>query len=224
MKKYKKILLRALAVSLLLVGIALIFNEQIKTFVIREIATSQLKKKPQSISKKMRKKGNFDFKSVKAADLSTLSKAAQTQGGMIGKIAIPQIGMRLPIFYGINNENLLRGAGTMKPAEKMGTGNYALAGHHMSNPDILFSPLAKAKVGMEILLTDGKKVYRYRIVERRVIDKYQVNWIDDVPKQQLVTLVTCLTATTGETNRIMVQGKLEQVQPATKDNLKEFES
>lgn len=76
---------------------------------------------------------------------------------MIGKIAVPAVGLKLPIFEGINDNNLLRGAGTMKENEKMGEGNYALAGHHMNNPDILFSPLAKAQVGELVYLTDGKK-------------------------------------------------------------------
>lgn len=49
---------------------------------------------------------------------------------------------------------------------EMGKGNYALAGHNMSNlgPKVLFSPLYyRAKVGQKIYLTDMKNVYTYKI-------------------------------------------------------------
>ncbi|KRL05701.1 class A sortase [Liquorilactobacillus oeni] len=222
MKKYKKVFQKVLIVLLLAIGLALVFNEQLKVLIIKTLTTSELQKKPKTVNKEIRKHGNFNFKSVKAADVQTLGKAIKNDSGSIGKISIPKVGLYLPIFYGIDNENLLRGAGTMKPAEKMGEGNYALAGHHMSNSTILFSPLAKVKTGMSIYLTDGAKVYRYRVVQKRTVDKYQINWINDVPQKKLVTLVTCLTATAGETNRILVQGELEQVQGVTKDTLRYF--
>ena len=51
----------------------------------------------------------------------------------------------------------------------------------MEDPNILFGPLSKAKIGKKIYLTDEKKVYVYKITKKAVVDETQVKWIDDVP-------------------------------------------
>ena len=117
----------------------------------------------------------------------------------------------------------MRGAGTMKADEKMGAeNNYAIAGHHMEDPNILFGPLSKAKIGKKIYLTDEKKVYVYKITKKTVVDETQVKWIDDIPGESLVTLVTCASGTEGEVNRIIIQGSLVSTETASKSNLKYF--
>ena len=50
---------------------------------------------------------------------------------VIGGIAIPEVEINLPIFKGLDNVNLFYGAGTMKPDQRMGEGNYSLASHHI---------------------------------------------------------------------------------------------
>ncbi|KRM97231.1 sortase [Liquorilactobacillus aquaticus DSM 21051] len=197
-----------LLILLLVIGLALVFNEQIKDKIIDNMTHTALKSKPQSLAKAQKKKTSFDFKKVKPVGASEVKEALTADKQTIGKLAIPAVKLKLPVFYGIRNENLLRGTGTMKKEEKMGQGNYALAGHHMSNPNILFSPLAKVKKGNMIYLTNGKRVYEYRVTDKRVVDAYQVQWIEDVPGEKLITLVTCLTAKTGENNRIIVRGEL----------------
>ncbi|GAY74866.1 sortase A [Sporolactobacillus inulinus] len=42
-----------------------------------------------------------------------------------------RLGIALPILKGTTSSNLLVGAATMRSDQKMGSGNYALAGHHM---------------------------------------------------------------------------------------------
>ncbi|KRL37969.1 class A sortase [Liquorilactobacillus uvarum] len=195
-------------VLLLAIGLILVFNEQIKDKVIDNMTQTVLRRKTQSVAKAKKEKSSFEFKKVKPASISAVKDAWKDDGQAIGKLAIPAVNLKLSIFYGLRNENLLRGTGTMKKDEKMGQGNYALAGHHMNDPQILFSPLAKVKKGDMVYLTDGKRVYEYRVTDRKVVNEYQVQWIQDVPGEKLVTLVTCLTAKTGENNRIIVRGKL----------------
>ena len=96
------------------------------------------------------------------------------------------------------------------------------AGHHMEDPNILFGPLSKTKIGKKIYLTDEKKVYVYKITKKTVVDETQVKWIDDVPGESLVTLVTCASGTEGEVNRIIIQGSLVSTETANKSNLKYF--
>nr|WP_305068795.1 hypothetical protein [Ligilactobacillus hayakitensis] len=65
MKKLLPILRWVLVVVLLVVGLALIFNEQIKSYVVHNMSQSAIS---QPVSKK-KSKGNFDFQSVKAVDI-----------------------------------------------------------------------------------------------------------------------------------------------------------
>ncbi|MUG33622.1 sortase, partial [Psychrobacter sanguinis] len=77
---------------------------------------------------------------------------------VIGGIAIPELGINLPIFKGLGNVELIYGAGTMKEDQVMGgDNNYSLASHHIfglvGSSEMLFSPLERAKDGMVIYLT-----------------------------------------------------------------------
>lgn len=219
--RIKKILVSILVVLLTIVGLALVFNEQIKTFIVNHISTTALEK---PIEKQKPKKGNFDYDKVKPIDTKDVAKAATSDAeGSIGKIAIPQVGIKLPIFYGLAQNNLMRGAGTMKPNEKMGEeGNYALAGHHMEDNSILFGPLENIKTGASIYVTDGKKVYTYKVTDKKVVNEDQVQWIDNVAGKKLITLVTCSSGEPGVKTRIIVRGELEQTQDATKKTLEVF--
>lgn len=219
----KRVLTYLLAGILLIVGLVMIFNQPITNFLVNRITQTSLQ---QPIQQKTKKQGEFNFKKVKSADTSAIVKASVTKQtvGSIGKIAIPAVNLKLPIFYGISNSNLLRGAGTLKAKQKMGSGNYALAGHHMNNPNILFSPLAKAKVGEMVYLTDGQKVYRYRLTTRKTISKYQVNVIDDQPNKKMVTLITCdpIPGVAKTPLRILLQGTLQAVENLNAENKEIF--
>ena len=117
---------------------------------------------------------------------------------------MPQSKVHLPIAKGISNEVLALTAGTMRPDQKMGEGNYPLAGHHMTSQTILFSPLYwKTRVGQKIYLTDAKRVYEYQVSVRKFIPATDVQVIAQT-KQKLVTLITC--DATGA-NRLMIRGK-----------------
>lgn len=202
-------LVRVLLVIGLLIGLALVFNEQIKLFVVDHLSERTMQTiDKKSVKKNEQSKGNFDFKSVKALDVQHVAKAATTANARnaIGKIAIPSVKMRLPILKGLSNENLSTGAGTMKADQTLGQGNYALAGHYMTNQGILFSPLKNVQLGNKLYLTDMSKVYTYTVTTKTTVNETQVQWINDVAGKRLVTLVTCASATEGETNRIIVQG------------------
>lgn len=152
---------------------------------------------------------NYNYNSVKSVSPKMVSQAFFTHGNVIGIISMPSVKLKLPIYQGLDNDNLVKGAGTMKPHEQMGTGNYALAGHHMEDPHILFSPLQHAKVGDIIYLTNrSKEVYVYRITIKKIISKYQVNYIKNIGKKKVITLITCASGKPGEAKRIMVRGIL----------------
>lgn len=193
----------ALFIFLLAISLALIFNEQIKNWLI---SSYQPRISRKSVQSNQKKKASYDFSKVKSLDFSTVANARWNTADIhvVGEILMPQSKVHLPIAKGISNEVLALTAGTMRPDQKMGEGNYPLAGHHMTSQTILFSPLYwKTRVGQKIYLTDAKRVYEYQVSVRKFIPATDVQVIAQT-KQKLVTLITC--DATGA-NRLMIRGK-----------------
>ena len=157
----------------------------------------------------------FDWDSVRPISPDTISQAKSDDLPVVGGIAIPELGVNLPIFKGVSNSNLTYGAGTMNENQEMGEGNYGLASHHVFSmagaSELLFSPLDRASKGQNIYLTDKGKVYVYEIDNIEEVTPYGSH-VMDAPKRgekPKVTLVTC-TDIYGE-NRRIVQGSLVEV-------------
>ena len=217
--KRKNLLINILAGFLILLSIALIFNAKIRDIFMvwntNKYQVSQVSK--EKLEENQDTEGNFDFDSVKAisseAVLSSQWDAQQLP--VIGGIAIPEVEINLPIFKGLDNVNLFYGAGTMKPNQKMGEGNYSLASHHIFTAEnasqMLFSPLVNAKEGMKIYLTDKEKVYIYVIREVKHVTPDRVDEIEDREGIKEITLVTCVDY--NATERIIVKGDFKEVKP-----------
>ena len=215
-KNRKNLFINILASFLILISLALIFNSQIRNiFMIwntNKYQVSQVSK--EKLEENERADGNFDFNSVKAIS-SEAVLAAQWDAQklpVIGGIAIPELELNLPIFKGLNNINLYYGAGTMKPDQVMGQGNYSLASHHVFSTknaeNMLFSPLDRAEKGMKIYLTDKDKVYSYEITEVKRVTPDRVDEIQDREGIDEITLVTCVDYDAAE--RIIVKGILSE--------------
>lgn len=216
-KKRRNLLTNILAVFLILLSLVLIFNSTIRNMFMvwntNKYQVSQVTK--EKIEENKETEGNFDFDSVKSIS-SEAVLAAQwdaQQLPVIGGIAIPEVEINLPIFKGLDNVNLFYGAGTMKPDQRMGEGNYSLASHHIFTAEnasqMLFSPLANAKEGMKIYLTDKDKVYTYEIREVKHVTPDRVDEIEDRDGIKEITLVTCVDS--DATERIIVKGDFKEV-------------
>ena len=215
--KRKNLLINILAGFLILLSLALIFNSKIRNIFMvwntNKYQVSQVSK--EKLEENNGAEGNVDFNSVKAisseAVLSSQWDAQQLP--VIGGIAVPEVEINLPIFKGLDNVNLFYGAGTMKPNQKMGEGNYSLASHHIFTAEnasqMLFSPLVNAKEGMKIYLTDKDKVYTYEIREVKHVTPDRVDEIDDREGINEITLVTCVDY--DATERIIVKGDLKEI-------------
>ncbi|HEM6241595.1 TPA: class A sortase [Streptococcus suis] len=220
-----------LTVVLILISLALIFNTSIRNFIIgwntnkyqiSNVTTEDIEKNKQAET-------TFDFDQVQSISTEAIL-AAQWDAQrlpVIGGIAVPELGINLPIFKGVFNTSLMYGAGTMKENQEMGKGNYALASHHIFGvtgaADVLFSPLDRAKNGMKIYITDKTNVYTYVIDSVEIVSPQSVYVIDDVEGRTEVTLVTCTDY--NATQRIIVKGVLESTTPyneTAKDILDSF--
>ena len=200
MKKLRRWLVNIFLILLLLLGLLLIFNKGFRNMIM---AWNANKYQVTKIDKKTLKDndkdgvGDFDFSKVNPISFEDVMKNQLNAQKLpvIGGIAIPDLGINLPIFRGIGNVELTYGAGTMKPDAVMGQGNYALASHHVSGvtgaPQLLFTPLERAKKDMVIYITDKEKIYQYKIRDVQVMTPEHVEVIDDHLGKKELTLVTC---------------------------------
>ncbi|WP_342550723.1 class A sortase [Lysinibacillus sp. FSL M8-0216] len=136
---------------------------------------------------------DFEFEAVQSLSIAEVLQAQIKASKMpvIGSIAVPSVHMQLPILKGVGNTVLAIGAGTMKPNQQLGQGNYALAGHYFEEKDILFSPLYQAQIGDIIYVTDMSNVYEYQLATKKIIAATDVYIVDDIPNQTTLTLITC---------------------------------
>jgi len=209
--KLMKLLKGLLLVLLLLIGVALIFNRSIRNTLIawntNQYQVSQVSKK--TIEQNKEANVSYDFDAVESISTESVLKAQTNNANLpvIGGVAIPEVGINLPIFKGLGNTELTYGAGTMKENQVMGGGNYALASHHVfgltGSSQMLFSPLENVKTGMKIYLTDKETVYTYVVTSIESVAPSQVAVIDDTEETE-VTLVTCTDA--EATSRTIVKG------------------
>ncbi|KRL20282.1 class A sortase [Lentilactobacillus kisonensis] len=210
----KKIILNSIFVVLILVALVMIFNRPIKNEMIKSYQpkiTKQMVERTQTRQKNQTKRHannvSYNFKKVKSLDFETALRARMNTHRLevVGEILVPKSSIQLPIGLGVANSTLALATGTMRADQKMGTGNYPLAGHHMVNRHVLFGPLYfKTKVGDNIYLTDMKRVYHYRVYQRTFIAATRVDVVKQT-KRPIVTLITCDATGAG---RLMIRGKL----------------
>lgn len=193
-----------LGILLLFTGLVLIFQQPIMSYLVANMSEETIQKSDVEIAKAS-PDTTFDFREVKNISLQDVINAQTKKKDVhaIGAISVPDVNMQLPIVYGISNVNLTIGAGTMKADQIMGQGNYSLAGHNMNDSKTLFSPLTKAKKGMNIYITDFQNIYEYKISDMFIVQPTQVEVIHDQADEKIITLVTCNY--TGE-KRMIVRG------------------
>lgn len=213
--KRKKVGTIVAIVALILIGIVIycIANfDHIQGQAANYVATNHLSRQRKNEQKK---KPSYNMKAVQPVSPQSLANAYQHRRDYraVGQIAIRDHNVLLNIYRGVGNVELNLGAGTMNQNQKMGEGNYALAGHNMDDGRSFFSPLYTAKVrgnlpnGTTILLTDYKKVYYYKITSSRFISVYNLRlaWNNkEFKKKPVISLFTC--DWTGQ-GRLFIRGK-----------------
>lgn len=226
----KRKLLGFLGVLFILIGLLFVFNKPIKNHFVKKTSEqyqiSHVTKK--EIAENKKKETTYDFDAVKPLDARAIAQSQLSDKSkklpVIASVAVPSVGICLPVFKGLENDGLYYGAGTLSPDQEMGEGNYGIASHRSDQADLLFTPLEEVELGEKIYLTDLTNVYTYKVVWKETVDPSEVEVLDVDPNRRLVTLLTCgdLYATT----RVVVQGELETVHPMdqiTKDAANAFD-
>lgn len=128
----------------------------------------------------------------------------------VGMIAIPSIGLELPVLEGITQANISIGAGTVKPNQRIGHGNFALLGHYMTNSGLLFGGLKNVKTGDEVELTYYGKTETYIVQETKIVHQSEGQYmLDDPEKPHYLTLITCDGSRAGTDYRTIVRATLK---------------
>ncbi|HAM63353.1 MAG: hypothetical protein A2Y20_05490 [Firmicutes bacterium GWF2_51_9] len=198
---------RFISTILIVLGLSLILGQALLTYVIQpmwiaDAASSAYRVDGDEIRKNIEKTQGVEIEEITQLPIWSLPEDVDSSD-VVGYIAIPSIGLNLPILSGTTNKNLRLGATTMKEDQRMGVGNYTLAGHLTQSKTALFSPLRKMEVNEDVYLTDKSTVYRYRLETVKIVSPDQVDVLDDVMDETLLTLVTCEDSG-GKQRRILV--------------------
>ncbi|WP_285046909.1 class A sortase [Lactococcus petauri] len=198
-----------------LFGLLVFFSPNIGQHLIKSKGSKEISISHVEMQKNLNKKGEFIPEDVRPLTTTELLANQFSKADLpgIGIISIPDINLELPVFNGITYETMMYGAGTAKPNQQMGKGNYALASHSIFNSfngsiitNLLFGNLIYAQIGQSIFLTDKDKSYEYKIDNIYRVDVSQGNIIEDHKDKKEITLYTCTTLTGNE--RLVVHGSL----------------
>lgn len=87
-------------------GISLIFIEPLSNIAINQMTRTALRI---STNRTNKSKAVFNLKEVKAINTTSVVKSSLTHGDVIGIISMPSIKLKLPIYQGLDNDNLVKG-------------------------------------------------------------------------------------------------------------------
>jgi sortase A len=222
--KWKKRIENIVIALVVIAGLALFFKQPIRNMIIANRTNSMQVNKfsaKQLKDNDKNAKGDFDLSDVKPISFDDILSGQANPNGqyVIGGIAVPDVQINLPIFKGIGESQISYGAGTMKPNEVMGEGNYALASHRVNSYNmswrianreaiaqtLLFHPLERVTKGMPIYITNREYVYKYKVTDVESVSPDHGEVIDDIPGKKLITLVTCAEHRLNK--RVIVHGK-----------------
>ncbi len=146
----------------------------------------------------------------------SLSIKKQIENGVM-RLKIPSIDLNQPVLPETSEESLNLALTQIKANQTPGEGNFTIAGHRSTKEGRHFNRLPKVKEGETVILIEGSKEYHYTINNVITVKPERVDVLKDVEGQDLITLVTC---TITGADRIIVQGKLEDIKESKSINTK----
>ena len=115
------------------------------------------------------------------------ANAVARDGGLIGRLEIPRLGLSVMVVEGVGEGDLIRAVGHIPGTALPGrSGNSAIAGHR----DTFFRPLRLIRPNDAIVLSTLDGTYRYRVVFTTVVAPDDVRVLKPTGRDSL-TLVTC---------------------------------
>ena len=127
----------------------------------------------------------------------------------IAMMEIPSIKLMQGVVEGIEDSVLQYYLGHFPDSVNPGdTGNFAVAGHRVSEYTDAFVNLYKVKIGDDIIITTREKKFTYEVNDMFIVAPEDV-YVLDQTEEPTITLVTC---TVGAKERVIVKGILKTVE------------
>ena len=139
------------------------------------------------------------------ANAGNLFKASQVDYVASGGIYVPKSGIRLPIYHGIGNYTMLKGAGEQYDTSIVtagGKGNYVLASHRTPYQGYLFTELHRVGKGDEFYVVGS---------DTNMIYQYKVDWTEVVEPNQDSAIQQDEAKTTSETTEETTSVKISEL-------------
>ena len=187
---------RIFGLLLIIVGVAIIVNVAYKKIVtsqkqneILEVFESQL----------------VDAKNNKEDENEPVKIEAINGHMPVAIIEIPSIKLKQPVVEGITEDVIKYFLGKFPESSMPGeVGNFAVAGHRVSDFTDAFINLYKVKTGDKVIVTTIDGRYTYEVDNSFIVDPEQVEVLEKADYEK-ITLITC---TIGSKRRVIVTGRL----------------
>lgn len=190
MEKFRRIF----GVTLILIGIGIIGSVAYKKIVTSHKQNELL----QVFENKLSEAKNEE-------DSESVSLEAINGYTPIAIMEIPSIKLKQPVVDGTGEDVIKYFLGRFPELAMPGeVGNFAVAGHRVSDFTDAFINLYKVKVGDEVIVTTKDGRFTYQVDNSFIVDPDQVEVLDDADYEK-ITLITC---TIGSKRRVIVTGKL----------------
>ena len=123
----------------------------------------------------------------------------------IAIMEIPSIKLKQPVVEGITEDVIKYFLGKFPESTMPGeVGNFAVAGHRVSDFTDAFINLYKVKPGDNVIVTTKDGKYTYEVEESFIVEPEQVEVLENADYEK-ITLITCAI---GSKRRVIVTGKL----------------
>ena len=190
MEKFRKII----GVLLILIGVGII-----GTVAYKKIVTSQKQNELLEAFESQLAEGDNE-NTEEEVNLDSINGYTP-----IAIMEIPSIKLKQPVVEGITEDVIKYFLGKFPESTMPGeVGNFAVAGHRVSDFTDAFINLYKVKPGDNVIVTTKDGKYTYEVEESFIVDPDQVEVLESADYEK-ITLITC---TIGSKRRVIVTGKL----------------
>jgi sortase A len=108
-------------------------------------------------------------------------------GEQIGALFIPKLGVSIPIYHGVTEQQLRKGIGHYPKSALPGEPrNMVLSGHR----DTVFRQLGQIGIGDELMVKTANEQFIYRVTKVRIVDQHDRTVLVEKPRPTL-TVTTC---------------------------------
>lgn len=160
------------------------------------------------------------FSSTESEQSSEYNSLLNLEGnGMMGSIIIPKINVNIPIYHGLSDEVLQRGAGhVLNTSLPIGgdSSNSVIAAHRGLTATKMFDDLPEVEVDDLIFIKVLDETHTYKVTDIQTVLPTEIDSLKIVPGKDLITLVTC-TPYGINTHRIVVRAERTEDRPLEED-------